>query len=309
VRMLLLPLALLLVLTVPGIDCGPSVRVDGRWAVVSTDNETGAKTYCFAVWVSAVVGWAVVGALLSAGALYVGGGIGYASTGGQKKDSSGASMLTSHPHAAHWMRLRGLVLDGVAYSRRRVAGDRGAYVAVASAAEPAAAPATAAVVFAKGDSVEYLSSKDDWKLTVVTSVNTKKRTVDTKVKPGIKDMSRLRAVHVVQSKTGGTVDKKAQAKERAKFETEKKKVRAEKEKVKLLSKGAKKDKAAAQEAMAAAEKAAAAAASAAKEGGGGRVKSRPEDRHKYTGPARAAGGKDDVWIKADRTEAKDAGLL
>ena len=123
-------------------------------------------------------------------------------------------------------------------------------------------------------------------------------------------MCKLRSVRVVKGKA--KVDKKAQAKLEkvsAKLEKEKKKVKAAKQEAKSMSKGAKKDRAAAQEAIAAAEKAAAKAASAAKAGGGGRAKSTPESRTKYTGPARAAGGKDDVWIKADRTEAQDAGLL
>ena len=151
-------------------------------------------------------GWDVVFLLLGASVVYVGGGVGYASTGGRSKGSSGASMLMSHPlHALH-AQIPGLVRDGVAFVRRKVAGGQ-SYQAVAAA--PAA---PAAVAFAKGDSVEYLSSsKGEWKLTVVTSVDKKKRTVDTKVKLGIKDMNRLRAFRVVQE-AGGKVDKKAQAK-------------------------------------------------------------------------------------------------
>ena len=89
-------------------------------------------------------------------------------------------MLASHPMHARHAQLPGLVLDGVAFFRLRIAGG-GGYKAVAAAA-PAEAPS--AVSFAKGDSVEYESSKGPWKLTKVTKVS--KGVVDTEIKKGIK---------------------------------------------------------------------------------------------------------------------------
>ena len=64
--------------------------------------------------------------------------------------------------------------------------------------------------------------------------------MDTAIKAGIKDMSKLRSVRIVQAKVP-KVDKKAQArleKERAKLEKEKKKVRVEKDKARKATKEA-----------------------------------------------------------------------
>jgi len=202
-----------------------------------------------------------------------------------------------------WRELPTLVLDGIAYCRLRLAGGGGdggggGYAPVTAAA------AMAAPTFKAGDQVEYKSSKG-WKLTVVTGCGS--GAVDTAIKPGVKDMRKLRAVRVVTAKassSSSSADKNARErleKERAKLEKDKKKLRQ-------LKEGAKADAAAAKDAKAEARAAKAKADAAAK-----RAAKRDAERDGAGGggggqhPKEGKGGQ--VWVKADRQAAKDAGLL
>ena len=105
-----------------------------------------------------------------AAAVYIGGGVGYASTagGGGKKGIT----LLNHPHLHLWLQLRSLVVDGAAFTRSRVGRKGQGYKAVAGAGAAASAPKAAG---GGKDSeprfqhVEYKSSSGKWIETTVRS--------------------------------------------------------------------------------------------------------------------------------------------
>ena len=68
-------------------------------------------------------GWPFLGALLLAAAAYAGGGVAASRVAGGGRGASGAQ---THPHYQHWVGLRALVADGIAYAAgRRRSGDGG----------------------------------------------------------------------------------------------------------------------------------------------------------------------------------------
>jgi len=215
------------------------------------------------------------------------------------------------PNYAFWRSVPGLVSDGVAMSRRVVAGK--GYRSVGESRKSVRASivkeeeARAVAAYEVGEAVQYYSeSKKSWVSAKVKKIG--KTSIDLDIKRSVKP-SAIRAVNVVAAKG----DKKAakKLKEQGKeLEAAQKEIAKADEKAKKAKKEAKAQGKAATAAMAEAKQAlveakqlaAAAKENAAKSGDGG-------GGSRSMGPARASGGGDQVWAKIDRAAAKDLGAI